>query len=100
MRVQSSNFTGDGSPSDVDLVFHVRDYSQSMEADSVTLIGLGDLDSTSGAGNDIRFDFASMAILPDGGIVVAYHDSTDPNQDPMFAIELELPEEYFYSIAI
>ena len=100
MRVQSSNFTGDGSPSDVDLVFHVRDYSQSMEADSVTIIGLGDLDSTSGAGNDIRFDFASMAILPDGGIVVAYHDSTDPNQDPMFAIELELPEEYFYSIAI
>ena len=99
MRVQSSNFTGDGSPSDVDLVFHVRDYSQSMEADSVTIIGLGDLDSTSGAGNDIRFDFASMAILPDGGIVVAYHDSTDPNQDPMFAIELE-SEEYFYSTPI
>ena len=67
-----------------------------MEADSLTNIGLGDLDSTSGAGNDIRFDFASMAILPDGGVVVAYHDSTDPNEDPMFAIELELPEDYFY----
>ena len=96
MRVQSSNFTGDGSASDVDLVFHIRDYSESLEADSLTIIGLGDLDSTSGAGNDIRFDFASMAILPDGGVVVAYHDSTDPNEDPMFAIELELPEDYFY----
>ena len=39
-----------------------------------------------------------MAILPDGGVVVAYHDSTDPNTDPMFAIELELPESYFVSI--
>ena len=29
---------------------------------------------------------------------VAYHDSTDPNTDPMFAIELELPEDYFYFI--
>ena len=50
---------------------------------------LGDLDSTSGAGNDIRFDFASLAILNDGGVVVAYHDSTDP--DPLFAVELDLP---------
>ncbi|MBT6528337.1 MAG: hypothetical protein HOM04_07485, partial [Euryarchaeota archaeon] len=46
-------------------------------------------DSTSGAGNDIRFDFASLGILNDGGVVVAYHDSTDP--DPLFAVELELP---------
>jgi hypothetical protein len=73
-----------------------------MEADTITLIGLGDLDATSGAGNDIRFDFASMAILPDGGVVVAYHDTTDGCGageggpcDPMFAIELELPERYF-----
>ena len=46
-------------------------------------------DSTSGAGNDIRFDFASLALLNDGGVVVAYHDSTDP--DPLFAVELEMP---------
>jgi hypothetical protein len=56
----------------------------------MTYIGQGDLDSTSGAGNDIRFDFASLAILNDGGVVVAYHDSTDP--DPLFAVELELPQ--------
>jgi hypothetical protein len=95
MRVQTES---NGTSSDVDLVFHIRDYSESMEADSVTVIGLGDLDATSGAGNDVRFDFSSMAILPDGGVVVAYHDSSDPNTDPMFAIELELPESYFYFI--
>ena len=86
-----------GTSSDVDLVYHIRDYRESMEADSVTLIGLGDLDATSGAGNDVRFDFTSMAILPDGGVVVTMI-VRDPNTDPMFAIELELPESYFVSI--
>lgn len=84
VRYQSS----DGP--DVDTVFHVRGYSESLAPDTMTYIGQGDLDSTSGAGNDIRFDFASLAILNDGGVVVAYHDSTDP--DPLFAVELELPE--------
>ena len=74
---------------DKDILYHVRDYSESMEPDTVTMIGLGDLDSTSGAGNDIRFDFASLAILNDGGVVVAYHDSSDP--DPLFAVEVEMP---------
>ena len=58
---------------DVDVAWHVRGFSESLEPDSMTYLGQGDLDSTSGAGNDIRFDFASMAILPDGGVVVAYH---------------------------
>ena len=75
---------------DIDVVYHTRDYSQDLSPDTLTYIGQGDLDSTSGAGNDIRFDFASLAILPDGGVVVAYHDSTDV--DPLFAVELHLPE--------
>ena len=75
---------------DVDTLYHVRGYSKDMSPDSITYIGQGDLDSTSGAGNDIRFDFASLAILNDGGVVVAYHDSTDP--DPLFAVEMLLPE--------
>ena len=76
---------------DVDVVYHTRGYSQDLSPDTLTFIGQGDLDSTSGAGNDIRFDFASLAILPDGGVVVAYHDSTDV--DPLFAVELNLPEQ-------
>ena len=58
----------------------------------MTWIGLGDIDSTSGAGQDIRFDFASMGILPDGGAFIAYHDSTDP--DPLFGVELLIPKSY------
>jgi hypothetical protein len=75
---------------DVDLVYHVREYSQDIRPDTVTNIGLGDLDSTSGAGEDIRFDFATLAVLNDGGVVVAYHDSSD--EDPLFAVEHVLPE--------
>jgi len=74
---------------DVDIVWHVRGMSEGLAADTLTYVGLGDLDSTSGAGNDIRFDFASLGILPDGGVVVAFHDSSDP--DPLFAVELDLP---------
>lgn len=75
---------------DVDVAWHVRDVSMSMEPDTLTYLGLGDLDSTSGAGADIRFDFASMGILPDGGAVIAYHDTTDI--DPLFAVELHAPQ--------
>jgi hypothetical protein len=77
---------------DIDIAWHVRDYSESLIPDVKTYLGQGDLDSTSGAGADIRFDFASMGILPDGGSFIAYHDSTDP--DPLFGLELLLPEEY------
>jgi hypothetical protein len=70
----------------------VRGFSESLEPDIKVYLGLGDLDSTSGAGNDIRFDFASMGILPDGGAFIAYHDSSDA--DPLFGLELLLPVEY------
>ena len=79
----------DASGPDKDVAYHAREYSQSLSPDQLTWIGQGDLDSTSGAGQDIRFDFASMGILPDGGAVIAYHDSTDP--DPLFGVELVLP---------
>ena len=97
MRVQTArNNSAGGEGADVDLIYHIRGYRDSLEVDTITQIGLGDLDAVSGAGNDIRFDFSSLAILPDGGVVVAYHDSTD--EDPMFAIEIEIPEEYLVTI--
>ena len=75
---------------DIDVAWHVREYSEDISPDTKVFLGLGDLDSTSGAGNDIRFDFASMGILPDGGSFIAYHDASDP--DPLFAVEMYLPE--------
>jgi len=77
---------------DVDIAWHVREFSESLEPDTLTYLGLGDLDSTSGAGNDVRFDFASMGILPDGGSFIAYMDSSDP--DPLFGVEMMIPESY------
>ncbi|HIO95102.1 MAG TPA: hypothetical protein EYN46_07070 [Candidatus Poseidoniales archaeon] len=74
---------------DIDVAWHVREYSEDLYPDSKTFLGQGDLDSTSGAGADIRFDFASMGILPDGGAFIAYHDSSD--DDPLFGVELYLP---------
>jgi len=75
---------------DIDAAWHVRDYSLDLAPDSKTFLGQGDLDSTSGAGADIRFDFASMGILPDGGSFIAYHDASD--EDPLFGVELYLPQ--------
>jgi len=82
MRCQVGDF-------DQDIVFHIRDYRESLDPDTITLVGKGDLDAISGAGNPVRFDFASLAILPDGGVVVAYFDSDD--NTPLFALELEMP---------
>ena len=77
---------------DIDVAWHVRGYSESLEPDTLTYLGQGNLDSTSGAGNDIRFDFASMGIMPDGGAFIAYHDATDP--DPLFGLEMFVPTNY------
>ena len=90
MRVELEE---DGENVDKDIIFHIRDYRESLEPDTITLIGQGDADATSGLGNDFRFDFASLAILPDGGVVVSYQDSTDV--DPLFAVELEVPYDDF-----
>jgi hypothetical protein len=86
--VLAVRYQEDGGP-DKDVAYHTRAYSESLVPDQMTWIGLGDIDSTSGAGQDIRFDFASMGILPDGGAVIAYHDNSDP--DPLFGVELTLP---------
>ena len=72
---------------DVDIIYHVRDYSEDQSPDTLTYLGLGDLDL-------LGLEMISDSILQvweyrDGGAVVAYHDSTDP--DPLFAVEMELP---------
>ena len=86
VRYQSS------SGPDVDIAWHVRDFSEVWFQTQGHISGRAIFDSTSGAGNDIRFDFASMGILPDGGSFIAYQDSTDP--DPLFSLELLLPPGY------
>ncbi|MGH2756265.1 MAG: hypothetical protein ACRDI3_00575, partial [Actinomycetota bacterium] len=39
-------------------------------------IGRGDIDASSGVGQNIRFDFETVAIFPDGRIAISFLDST------------------------
>lgn len=85
---------------DVDLVYTLdisRDKARTMRLYEV---GKGDIDASSGVGQDIRFDFETVAIFPDGRIAVSFLDSTtgpvfhlqepiDPDRlGPALAIEL------------
>jgi len=73
---------------DQDLLLKVFDYEEDLRADEVHFIGDGDIDTSSGiTGTGERFDFASMALMPDGRVVVAFADST--SNDPLFALELD-----------
>ncbi len=39
-------------------------------------VGLGDVGAVAGVGNDIRFDFESVTVFPDGKVAVSFLDST------------------------
>jgi hypothetical protein len=50
-------------------------------------VGLGDANSTSGVGNDVRMDFQTVAIFPDGKLAVSFLDSTTDSLSPALAVE-------------
>jgi hypothetical protein len=45
-------------------------------------VGLADLGSTSGVGNDVRMDFQTIAIFKDGKVAVSFLDSTTKGTSP------------------
>ena len=45
-------------------------------------VGLGDANSTSGVGNDVRMDFQTITIFPDGRVAVSFLDSTTKTNSP------------------
>jgi hypothetical protein len=57
-------------------------------------IGLADVNGSSGVAADIRFDFETVALLPDGRAVISFYD-TKTNAQPAIAIEVStsLPGE-------
>ncbi len=79
-----------GPEADQDLVYKLdisRDTARLVRSYQV---GLGDLDATGGVGNDVRFDFETVAIFDDGRVAVSFLDSTTgPEGDarPAMAIE-------------
>jgi hypothetical protein len=50
------------------------------------VVGLGDQNSTAGVTNDVRMDFQTIAIFPDGRIAMSVLDSTT-NDEPALVIE-------------
>jgi hypothetical protein len=53
-------------------------------------VGLGDLNATSGVGNDVRMDFQTVTIFPDGRVAVSFLDSTTENSGPAPGLAIEL----------
>jgi hypothetical protein len=39
-------------------------------------VGLGDVNGSSGVGADVRFDFETVTILPDGRVAMSFYDTT------------------------
>lgn len=62
---------------DIDLLYKLDISTDSPRLSRLYEIGLGDVDaSSSGPPADIRFDFNTVAILPDGRIAVSFLDSS------------------------
>lgn len=71
---------------DQDIVYKVWDYATDLTPDEALWVGDGDIDTRSGLGNSPRYDFATLAILPDGRVVASF---ADRSFSPGFAIESE-----------
>lgn len=65
-----------GPETDQDLVYKLDITRDTPRLTRKLEIGLGDLDATGGVGNDVRFDFESVTIFPDGRVAVSFLDST------------------------
>jgi hypothetical protein len=83
---------------DQDLVYKLDITGTGPRLTRLYEVGLGDLDATGGVGNDIRFDFETVTIFPDGRIAVSFLDSTTTGispttgaegLDPAIAVELD-----------
>jgi hypothetical protein len=53
-------------------------------------VGLGNLNATSGVGNDVRMDFQTITIFPDGRVAISFLDSTTGSSGPAPALAIEL----------
>jgi hypothetical protein len=54
-------------------------------------VGLGDVGAVAGVGNEVRFDFESVGIFPDGRVAVSFLDSTTTMHHPVTGNEGAAP---------
>jgi hypothetical protein len=74
------------SGTDQDLAYKLDITTTTPVLKQAYLIGLGDQNSTAGVTNDVRMDFQTIAIFPDGRIALSMLDSTT-NGQPALVIE-------------
>lgn len=72
---------------DQDLVYKLDITKSAPRLARLYQVGLGDLGATAGVGNDIRFDFESVAVFPDGRVAVSFLDSTTTMHHPVHGTE-------------
>jgi hypothetical protein len=66
----------DAGDRDIDYLYKFDINGKAPRLTHLYEIGLGDIDASSGVGQDIRMDFNTVAILPDGKLAVSFLDST------------------------
>lgn len=74
---------------DQDLVYRFSTKKRKPVLTHAYFVGNGDLDIGFGLGSNIRFDFPTLAILPDGTIATSFGD--DAHREPATAILLDSP---------
>lgn len=85
------------SEADVDLLYKIDIGTDRPRLARLYQLGKGDVSASAGLGANIRFDFETVAILPDGRVAMSFLDSTTMGTSlrtpeliaPALAIELE-----------
>lgn len=90
-------FHGNGPAGDADYVFTLDISGKKAKAMRLYEIGLGDINASSGVGQDIRFDFETVALFPDGRIAVSFLDSTT---GPVFSLTSTVMDRLGPALAI
>lgn len=80
-----------GSGTDQDLVYKFDITGVGPRLARSYEVGLGDTAAVAGVGNDVRFDFESVAIFPDGRVAVSFLDSTTTMHHPVHGTEAPAP---------
>jgi hypothetical protein len=78
---------------DQDIVYKLDITTDTPFVKRLYRVGLGDAGATAGVGNDVRFDFDTVAVFADGRVAVSFIDSTTTDSgggiSPAAAIELD-----------
>ncbi|MFN2466540.1 MAG: hypothetical protein ABR521_00185 [Gaiellaceae bacterium] len=70
------------SVNDQDLAYKIGITTNQPVLQRLYQVGLGDGASTAGVGSDVRMDFQTVAIFPDGRLAVSFLDSTTKSVSP------------------